>query len=349
MATYTKFYLFVLRNNLYHYFFWFIYWLIIAYLVSPQGAYYSGLFPAFFVILLHSLVSYFNIYLLIPNLLYKQQYVYYITALFLSILLVCFPLAIIISSIFPENDFLAANIWTPFFFVANSLYILLTVSFTSFFHLFSEWYRKERANKELERINTQNELKYLKSQINPHFLFNSLNNLYAMTLTNSPNAPDMVLRLSSILRYLLYETSETKVPLDKEINYLKDLLELEKIRVGDRADISFEIIGDTSAVEIEPLLFINFVENSFKHGVNSVTDSAWMKMVLKVDKEKKTLDFTIENSKPVENLGDKNDSIGGIGLVNVKKRLRLLYPNKHKLSLLNDNEKYSVNLLLHIG
>jgi LytS/YehU family sensor histidine kinase len=139
------------------------------------------------------------------------------------------------------------------------------------------------------------------------------------------------------------------VPLDKEINYLKDLLELEKIRVGDRADISFEIIGDTSAVEIEPLLFINFVENSFKHGVNSVTDSAWMKMVLKVDKEKNTLDFTIENSKPVENLGNKNDSIGGIGLVNVKKRLKLLYPNKHKLSLLNDNEKYSVNLLLHIG
>jgi two-component system LytT family sensor kinase len=267
----------------------------------------------------------------------------------LSILLVCFPLAIIISSIFPGNDFLAANIWTPFFFVANSLYILLTVSFTSFIHLFAEWYRKERANKELERINTQNELKYLKSQINPHFLFNSLNNLYAMTLSNSPDAPDMVLRLSSILRYLLYETSETKVPLDKEINYLKDLLELEKIRVGDRADISFEIIGDTSAVEIEPLLFINFVENSFKHGVNSVTDSAWMKMVLKVDKEKNTLDFTIENSKPVENLGNKNDSIGGIGLVNVKKRLKLLYPNKHKLSLLNDNEKYSVNLLLHIG
>jgi LytS/YehU family sensor histidine kinase len=267
----------------------------------------------------------------------------------MTILLACFPLAFIINGFFPNNPFLANNIWQPFFFIANSLYILLTVSFTSFIYLFTEWYRKERANKELERIHIQNELKYLKSQVNPHFLFNSLNNLYSMTLTGSPHAPDMVLRLSGILRYLLYETSEMKVPLEKEINYLRDLVELEKIRVGDRSKIDFDIIGDISGVEIEPLLFINFVENSFKHGVNSAHEFSWMKMELRVDKAQQILSFTIENSKPVENLSHKNDTIGGIGLNNVRKRLNLLYPNKHSLKINDNTDTYSVNLKLDLS
>lgn len=349
VRTYQLVYLFILRNKIYHLVFWLVYILFVSFLVSPSSSFWDGIFPASSIISLHALVAYFNLYLLIPSFLYHRKYFLYIFSLGLSILLVCFPLAIIISNFFPNNTFLAANSWTPWFFFANSLYILLTVSLTSFTHLFSEWYRKERINKDLEKINIQNELKYLKSQINPHFLFNSLNNLYAMTLKKSDDAPEMVLRLSNILRYVLYETGEAKVPLDKEINYLKDLLELEKIRIGERVNIELQVKGNTEGILIEPLLFINFVENSFKHGINTVWDAAWVKINIDALSEENILKFEIENSKPIDNKEDKNERPGGIGLINAQKRLKLLYPNKHKLEIKQTEQTYSVKLILNLS
>ena len=346
---YNRLHIFVLRNKLYHVLFWFFYLLIVAYLISPKYDYFSGIFPAFSILILHAFVSYLNIYFFIPNLLYQRRYLYYIFALLLSILLICFPLAIIISNFFLTNQFIAEDIWTPLFFAVNSIYILLTVLVTSFVHLFSDWYRKDRANKELEKVSAQNELKYLKSQINPHFLFNAFNSLYALTLTKSDKAPKLVENLSDVLGYLLYETNEPKVSLEKEIKYLKDLIEVEKIRSGDKANIELDVRGNIYGVEIEPLLFINFVENSFKHGVSTAFDNAWMKITIEIDEEKNRLLFEIENSKPVEKIQSKNDSHGGIGLINAKKRLKLLYPNKHKLSIIETNETYSVKLLLEIN
>lgn len=235
------------------------------------------------------------------------------------------------------------------FFAVNSIYILLTVSVTSFIHLFSDWYRKDRINKELERMNTQQELRFLKSQINPHFLLNSLNNIYALSLVKSDKTPEMVMSLSRLLRYLLYETSESKVALIKEVEYLEDLLALERIRVGERAQIDFTINGDPEMVMIEPLLFINFVENSFKHGVNSANKQSWMKIVLSIKNEGKLLTFEIENSKPIEKMIQKDDRLGGIGLENARKRLKLLYPDKHNLNIIDGLETYKVQLDLELN
>jgi two-component system LytT family sensor kinase len=326
-----------------------IYLLLVAYLISPYHDYVAGIFPAFSILIFHALVSYLNLLFFLPNLLFEKKYISYLLSLFLTILLVCFPLAVIVNNFFLSNSFLSENIWTPMFFAVNSIYILLTVSVTSFIHLISDWYRKDRINKELERMNTQQELRFLKSQINPHFLLNSLNNIYALSLIKSDKTPDMVMSLSRLLRYLLYETSESKVSLIKEIEYLEDLLALERIRVGDRATITFEIDGEPDLVMIEPLLFINFVENSFKHGVNSANKQSWMKINLEIEANGKRLCFRIENSKPLEKTSQKDDRHGGIGLENARKRLKLLYPDKHLLNITDNKDTYKVELKLELN
>ncbi|MCO6494287.1 MAG: histidine kinase [Bacteroidetes bacterium] len=294
------------------------------------------------------MASYINIYVFIPFLLYKRRYLYYLIVTGLTILFFCFPLAILTNTFFLNNEFLAANIWTPMFFFINSMYLLLTVSFTSFFHIFSEWYRRDIENKALQELNTLNELKYLKAQINPHFLFNILNSLYALTLNNSKKAPEIVMSLSNILRYLLYESSEARVPLEKEIAYLNDLINIEKIRIGDRVSVNFIVEGDTTDIMIEPFLFINFLENSFKHGVNSQTYDSWINIKLAVEENNNKLRFEIENSKPNEDLTNKNERVGGLGLQNIKKRLTLLYPNKHKLDITEKDGTYSVVLTIDL-
>lgn len=349
MSLYKRTYLFVAKYKLFHPLFWFVYLLLIAYLLSPSHEILNNLQPALFVLSLHMLVAYINIYFFIPHLLYNKRYLIYIVALVLLNLLVCFPLAIIVSIYFPDNQFLAYHIWTPFFFVANTIYFLMTVFLTSFIYIVSEWYRNQKATKELERMNTENELKYLKSQINPHFLFNSLNSLYALTLIKSDKASEMVESLSNVLRYVLYETAESKVPLEQEITYLKNLIKVEKIRTGDRLNAEMIIKGDISSVYIEPLLFINFVENSLKHGVNNVLDPSWIKISIMVDEQANKLIFRIENSKPNTTLNDKKAQVGGIGLINVKKRLKLLYPNKHTLQIQNNQDHFLVNLKLELN
>jgi two-component system LytT family sensor kinase len=346
---YHKLQYFLIRFKfVYHLLFWITYFILISFLLGTNQNSFLGKLPSIITVFLHAFVVYFNIYILIPLLLNKKKYLYYFFTLLLLILFLCFPLAFTFNNFYSDNTFLTENIWTPFFFITNIFYFLLIVFFTSFLDLFSKWYRNDKANKELEKVNIQNELKYLKSQINPHFLFNSFNSLYALTLSKSDKAVEMVESLSSILRYLLYETSEPNVSLEKEINYLQHLLKIEKIRIGDRANIEFEINGDISGIEIAPLLFINFVENSFKHGVNKAYDFAWVKIVLTIDNHNNSLRFEINNSKPDEEYERLNNNPGGIGLKNVKKRLKLLYPNKHILKINDLGETFSVDLLLNI-
>ena len=336
------------KLKIYRYLFWVFFLFIINRLIGADTGFEKNLLPALLFTVIHIMASYINIYLFIPFLLYKRRYLYYLLVTGLTILFFCFPLAILTNTFFLDNKFLAANIWTPMFFFINSMYLLLTVSITSFFHIFSEWYSQDRENKSLQELNISNELKLLKAQINPHFLFNSLNGLYALTLSKSDKAPEMVMSLSNILRYLLYESSESKVPLEREVEYLNDLINLEKIRMGDRMSVDFQVNGDISAIMIEPFLFINFVENSIKHGVSAQNEKSWIHILLKVENDHKKLYFEIENSMPDENKTQKNEIPGGIGLQNIKKRLKLLYPNKHTLDITENNGTYSVILKLDL-
>jgi LytS/YehU family sensor histidine kinase len=236
------------------------------------------------------------------------------------------------------------NLLSIGFLIRTAMAITYTTAITMSLKLVKHWYEKERLTKELEKLNTETELKYLKSQINPHFLFNSLNSIYSLALQKSDLAPDLILKLSDILRYILYEGSEKKVSLTQELKYLKSYLELEKVRHGSRMNLDLEIEGDTDALEIAPMLLIPFVENSFKHGLMKDKANGYVKVRVKTNNQ--DLHFSIANSKPRTGsmVSQKVGYQGGIGLKNVKKRLNLLYPMKHSLNVGGTENEFKVEL-----
>jgi sensor histidine kinase YesM len=330
------------KYKLDHIFFWVLYalfWLI----VTGSIANLSQTLNTFIVVFFHALVSYFNIYLLVPLLLEKQKYFSYVLSVILSITLICFPLAIIIYFFNPENG---GSVWSIDFFLVNSFQTSYAVGLTLILHLSLQWYQREKEKSELLRLNSETELKYLKSQINPHFLFNSLNSIYALTLKKSDTAPQTVLKLSEMLRYLLYEAGEKKVTIDKEIAYINNYLELERLRLGNRGHITFEAETDSDEYLIEPMLLMPFLENSFKHGLNKVANNGWIEISLKINNG--LMHFVISNNIKKQVIENKEDTVGGIGIENVKKRLNLLYPTKHKLLIESENNIYKVDLTLNI-
>ncbi len=194
------------------------------------------------------------------------------------------------------------------------------------------------------------ELKLLKAQLNPHFLFNTLNNLYGLSVVKSDKLPNLMLKLSDLLRYSLYETKETYVPLEKEITYLENYMSLEKIRLEDTIDIQFEISGDLSSKKIAPMLLLVFVENAFKH--LSVSKDKKSKVIVSLHEENNKLIFKCDNTIDTTGLNLDNIEKGksGIGLQNVKKRLAIMYPEKHQLTINNSANEYRVllTLALHV-
>jgi len=195
----------------------------------------------------------------------------------------------------------------------------------------------------LIKMNTDLELNFLKSQINPHFLFNTLNNIYSLSLQKSDRSPGMILKLSDLMRYILYECNVPLIALDREIKFLEDYIELEKIRHGDKAEITFDVTGTTNGATIPPLLLIPFVENAFKHGINAQLGKAWVHIMIKLDATNNIFTFQIENNKPPVNVR-KTHTSGGIGIDNAKKRLQMIYPEQHLLTITDESGIYRVNL-----
>ncbi len=291
----------------------------------------------------HAMVSYFNLYVLVPQFLMKKKYLSYFFSLIMSVVLVGFPMAVIFYLSRTVDETSKQDIWSPGFFVANIVTTSYAIAITMTLKLMKQWYEKERFTQQLEKVNMETELKYLKSQINPHFLFNSLNSLYALTLKKSDHAPELVLKLSDILRYLLYEAGEKQVTLEKELNYLRNYLEMEQLRQGERVTLTFTVSGNPRGQMIEPMLFIPFVENSFKHGINNNVNAGWIRIHINI--EDRELFFSIDNSKPA-NAEKPADYKGGIGVENIRKRLLLLYPDRHVMEVKDTPNVYSVNLHL---
>ncbi len=195
-------------------------------------------------------------------------------------------------------------------------------------------------------INSQNELHLLQSQLSPHFLFNTLNNLYGISINQHEKVPSLLLRLSDLLRYSVYDAKELFVPLKDELNYINNYIEFEKIRIGERLELKTDIEEITNAnIKIAPMLLIVFIENAFKHSKNTNDEKIFIEMSLK--SAANSILFSIRNSytksKESNVPGIKNS---GFGLDNVKKRLELLYPNEHDLKIENDEKGYSVMLRL---
>jgi len=209
--------------------------------------------------------------------------------------------------------------------------------------LVNDWFKKQELEKELKTHQLEAELRFLKAQVNPHFLFNALNNIYALSFTESKKAPEMILKLSDMMSYMLYDCKSEKVKLTSEIAYLKNYIDLQQLKKDGEFNIDFKSEGHLSNVMITPMLFIPFFENAFKHGNLSDIKKGWLKSILTV--EDKALDFMITNSLSTEEPKSKK---GGIGLTNIRKRLALLFPDRHQLDIMKTDEVFSVHLKLHL-
>lgn len=190
----------------------------------------------------------------------------------------------------------------------------------------------------------QAELNALKGQIHPHFLFNTLNNLYALTLANSSKSSQVVLGLSELLRYMLYECNTEQVSLHKEVTMLQQYISLEKLRYEDRIDINFTVDGDLQNKLIAPLIMLTFVENAFKHGTSDILGEVWVNIDLHVDGDR--LKFKVSNCKAEIKQADADKHYGHIGLLNVQKRLDLLYPSAYQLKIFDDGDTFLIVLEL---
>lgn len=203
-----------------------------------------------------------------------------------------------------------------------------------------------RNQRELALVNQNliNEMKFLKSQMNPHFLFNALNNIYSLSILHSVKTPEMVLKLSAMLRYVLYESEDVKVDLGKEVDYIKNFIEFQRIKIEGIPNLHVDIDRADKMIMIEPMLLIPFVENSFKHSKIEDTENGWIKMTL--TSSEKSLEFEIKNSRPKKSTVTSKDS--GIGIENVKRRLNYLYPNKHVIGIFREDEEYCTQLKIFL-
>lgn len=230
--------------------------------------------------------------------------------------------------------------WIQSNLLINGLFMLAA----NFYGFTYGWFMDHNRRRSLEKEKLKAELTALKNQINPHFLFNILNGLYGMALKNDDEmTADGIAKLSQMMRYMLYESNDAKVPLEKEIAYLQNYIDLQKIRInGDLTEISFSTSGDISGKQIVPMIFIPFVENAFKHGLSTVKSSY---IHISLDLLGNDLSFRVENSVHAHTLPLKKN-YGGIGLKNVKKRLALLYTGSYELNINQEDDKYLVHLTL---
>ncbi|WP_236705209.1 sensor histidine kinase, partial [Hymenobacter sp. AT01-02] len=208
----------------------------------------------------------------------------------------------------------------------------------------SELFETERAKRELENNHLSAELAFLKSQVSPHFLFNTLNNIYSLAHLKSDDAPEAIMQLSQLMRYMLYESNAARVPLMREVEYLRNYMDLQRLRLDpSQVDIEFTVNGALDGNLIEPMLLIPFVENAFKHGISFQHPS---RIAVHLTVRADTLLFTVRNSRFPEVPTATHDPNSGIGLPNVRQRLNLLYPDRHQLQLHQTSNEFIVDLTL---
>lgn len=322
----------------YHSLFWLCFLLLLVFVVESEQPVISRILTESINLFFYGFIVYFNINNLIPNYLNKKKtYTYFGLLLAISFLLT--PIKVFSLSLWFFKEPAVQNQLLQNFYLYFFLLFLVGLGSTGT-RIIKDYFKNQRERQILIQQNMQTELQFLKNQINPHFLFNTLNNLYSLTLKKSDLAPDIVLKLSDMMRYMLYECNEKVVNLEKEVNYLENYLLLEKLRFKEIEKIEFEIIGETKNIKTPPLLIIPFFENAFKHGTSKpfISSQLWME-------ENSTLNFSITNRKKSSN----EKLIGGIGLTNVRRRLELMYPNLHQLDIINGREFFIVNLKIQLN
>jgi sensor histidine kinase YesM len=281
---------------------------------------------------------YLVFYWLFPQFLLRRRYfLFFLISLLIIIIFASVQSGVMYLKYADESE----EPWSWVWILSNIILTIYILSLALALKLLRFWYQRETYIQELSNARMEAELKFLKAQIHPHFLFNTLNNLYTLTLRKSDHAPEVVEKLSDLLRYMSYDANHRSVSLKNEIEYLRNYIALEKIRYGEKLEIAFTLSGRTEGLEIAPLILIPFVENSFKHGVSGRLTACWITIHLSV--QEKGLTFKVENSLP----SSQEDVMGykeGIGLKNVKRRLDLIYPDRYDLKVTQSAESHLVVL-----
>lgn len=295
------------------------------------------------------IATYFSLYFLLPKYLLRQKYFKFVAFFILSSIpiLYCeyliyyyfqYPLRN------PDKDIV-------FNFFNQSLILSLFVSVYSVtisaiaIKLLKAWYASQQEKKELINQSLISELALLRSQVNPHFLFNTLNNIDALITKDTERASNAIIKLSEIMRYMLYDSTTEIVPLDKELDYIDSFIALQQLRLKNDMHTKFTVKGNPKGIMVPPMLFVSFVENAYKHGTKQKNRPG---VVISLDIKENTLIFEVINSYS-ENNNRSKDGTGGIGMQNVRRRLDLLYKDKHGLVVKKENGEYRVVLKLIIG
>lgn len=339
--------LFRYRVLLLHVSFWVLYFSyrvydISEYLGLKKAAIYTALPMAFNI-----LASYVHYLFILPILFRDKKW----GAYFLWLILLLS--GVITLRILAENQILAQLTTNETYYQTLKLArIVSTVWDTLSFLIFTgmirfvlDWFELENKRKQLENEKLTAELNYLKSQINPHFLFNTLHNLNSLVYAGAKNANEVIVKLSNIMRYMIYESGKERVALTSEIDYMNDYIHLESIRLNNVFRLNVDINGAVEQIKIAPLMLITFLENAFKHGISDQEPDCWIDVKLSVDTRQ--LEYHVSNKK-IKSL-KQNKLKSGFGLDNVKKRLDLSYPDQYRL-LINDREdSYSITLTLQLA
>jgi sensor histidine kinase YesM len=344
-----------------HLVFWAAWWLFAGFIYSigPFSAnmgYLKNLFRSLTESLafmpMHIFLTYALIYFVIPRFLLKQKYALTIIFVVLSFAVTA-SLSVLISGIiigpirsFYQYHYAYSNYVSVSFamaFMAGLRGGITVGGLAAAIKLMKHWYVEGQRNLQLQKENTEAQLQILKAQVHPHFLFNTLNNIYSKTQNTSAAASEMIFGLSDILRYMLYECDKPLVPLSQELKMTQEYIDLERVRYGNKLELHAELPKATEGYFIAPLMILPFIENCFKHGASTILDRPWINLTITIDGDEMAMKLL--NGKSQENVQVNGH---GIGIENAKKRLALLYPGKHQLTIQEDREVFIVILKLRL-
>jgi len=302
----------------------------------------SGTFFLFGLIMNAIWVSafYFNAFWLVPRFIYRKRYWWFAFAQLLLLFLLLFTSASLFRLLVSTKVFSVG----PHLLVNFFIYLLIFSGSTTY-RMVSDKIGEDRRLSEKENENLKTELALLRSQVSPHFMFNVLNNMVALARKKSDLLEPSLIKLSSLMRYMLYEADEEKVSLDKEIEYLQSYIDLQRQRFGNKVRVQVDLQADNEHYQIEPMLLIPFVENAFKHGTTLLEDPM---ININLQAEKNLLNFSVENRYNGMTVEEK-DKTSGIGLANVKRRLQLLYNDAYKLNISNHDHLFTITLQIQLS
>lgn len=337
---------FVNRNKVFllHLSFWILYFSYRVYDIAGYLGLKKTLFYVSIPTTFNIVASYVHYFLILPGWIQRKNIIRYTIQLLLLLVLV------LTLRIITENYAFANVITNESYYktlkaarIVSTLWDTLSfLIFTGMIRFTLEWFDLENKKRQLENEKLVAELNYLKAQINPHFLFNTLHNLNYLVYSGSKRSTEVIIKLSNIMRYMIYDANRERVSLKKEIEYMNDYILLESIRLNESFKIAFDIQGNIQEQEIAPLIMITFLENAFKHGVSDQEKDCWISVTLHV--MEKQIVYSVSNKKIDQRVNTKLKS--GFGLDNVKKRLNLSYPNAHTLDIVDKDDVYQVNLTL---